>query len=48
MNHTMISFLTNEQTPERLQEALKALKQNGAKPAHPKKISFCLFWAFLF
>ncbi|GEM_PF-6310697 len=37
MNHTMISFLTNEQTPKRLQETLKNLKQNGGKPAHGKK-----------
>jgi hypothetical protein len=33
----MISFLTNEQTPQKLQEALKNLKQNGGKASQVKK-----------
>lgn len=33
----MISFLTNEQTPKKLQEALKSLKQNKEKTAEAKK-----------
>ncbi len=33
----MISFLTNEQTPKKLQEALKNLKQNKGKPAEAKR-----------
>lgn len=37
MNHRMISFLTNEQTPQKLQEALKNLKQNGGKANQVKK-----------
>ncbi len=37
MNHRMISFLTNEQTPQKLQEALKNLKQNGGKASQVKK-----------
>lgn len=37
MNHRMISFLTNEQTPQKLQEALNNLKQNGGKGSQVKK-----------
>ncbi|WP_114790221.1 hypothetical protein U0035_13085 [Niabella yanshanensis] len=37
MNRTMISFLTNEQTPKKLQEALKSLKQNKGKATEAKK-----------
>ncbi|MGE9311348.1 hypothetical protein ACLOAU_06875 [Niabella sp. CJ426] len=37
MNRTMISFLTNEQTPQKLQEALKNLKQNRGKATEGKK-----------
>ncbi|MGN7784104.1 hypothetical protein ACTJIJ_06245 [Niabella sp. 22666] len=37
MSHRMISFLTNEQTPQKLQEALKNLKQNGGKASQVKK-----------
>ncbi|ULT44530.1 hypothetical protein KRR40_14990 [Niabella defluvii] len=37
MNHTMISFLTNEKIPKRLQDALKSLKQKGDKEMQPKK-----------
>ena len=37
MNRTMISFLTNEQTPKKLQEALKSLKQNKEKATEAKK-----------
>jgi hypothetical protein len=33
----MISFLTNEQTPARLQAALKNLKQKSGKETQPKK-----------
>lgn len=33
----MISFLTNEQTPKKLQEALKSLKQNKEKATEAKK-----------
>ena len=37
MNRTMISFLTNEQTPKKLQEALKSMKQNKGKATEAKK-----------
>ncbi len=33
----MISFLTNEQTPQKLQDALNHLKRNGGKAAQVKK-----------
>lgn len=36
----MISFLTNEQTPRKLEDALKNLRQNGEKVNHVKKDKF--------
>lgn len=49
MNHTMISFLTNEQTPKKLQETLKNLKQNRGKATQAKrdKLLFILGASFL-
>lgn len=48
MNNTMISFLTNEQTPKRLQEALKNLKKNGGKMRPAKKDKLLTLWGVSF
>lgn len=48
MNRTMISFLTNEQTPKRLQEALKKLKKNGGKIMPAKKDKLLTLWGVSF